>query len=143
MDITSGFWIVPVHPDDIHKSAFATMEDHFEWLVMPFGFRNSPAIFQRVIYTILRRNGLDKFTHKYMDDILIHSKTFDEHTKHIQAVLSAIETENIKLKASKCYFAQSEVKFLGHFISHNQIKPANPNIEADCLSRNPIGSQIE
>ena len=104
------------------------MDDHFEWLVMPFGFRNAPAIFQRVVYTILRKYKLEKFAHNYIDDILIHSKSYEEHINHIQLVLKALEQENIKLKLSKCYFAKPEVKYLGHIISHNQIKPTNSNI---------------
>jgi putative transposase len=141
LDITSGFWIVPVHPDDIHKTAFATMDDHFEFLVMPFGFRNAPAIFQRVIYTILRKNNLDRFSHNYIDDILIYSKSLDEHLNHIQLVLNALERQKIKLKLSKCHFAKEEITYLGHSLSYNKIKPKNSNIQA--ITDFPIPEKVK
>lgn len=127
LDISSGFWHLKVAPKDTNKFAFVTMNDHYEWLVMPFGFRNSPAIFQRVIYAILKKHNLTEFAHNYIDDILIHSKSFDEHLTHLEKVLKAMQIENIKLKLSKCKFAEKEVKYLGHKISLNKVIPLNDN----------------
>ena len=127
LDITSGFWHVRMHPKHIYKTAFVTKNDHLEWLVMPFGFRNSPRIFQRIIQNILRKHNLYSFSRNYLDDILIFSKTFKEHTDHIRHVLSALIRENVKLKLSKCKFAQNSVKYLGHLISKNKYKPLNDN----------------
>ena len=81
----------------------------------------SPAIFQRVIYAILKKHNLTEFAHNYIDDILIHSKSFDEHLVHLEKVPKAMQTENIKLKLSKCKFAEKEVKYLGHKISLNKL----------------------
>jgi transposase InsO family protein len=130
LDITSGFWHIKVEPKDIHKTAFVTMNDHYEWLVMPFGFRNSPAVFQRVIRNILKKHNLTLFSDNYLDDILIYSKSFKEHLKHIELVLKALIEENVKLKLSKCSFGEKQVKYLGHCISKNQIKPLSDNIKA-------------
>ena len=102
LDITSGFWHVPMAQRDIQKTAFVTMHDHFEWLVMPFGFKNSPSIFQRVIQTVLKKHDLFSYARNYLDDILIFSKTFSEHIIHIENVFKAFKDENIKLKLSKC-----------------------------------------
>ena len=130
LDISSGFWHIKVHEKDIHKFAFVTQSEHYEWLVMPFGFRNSPAIFQRIIFTILKKHNLTEFTLNYIDDILIHSKSFDEHILHIEKVMQAFRIENVKLKLSKCYFSKKEVNYLGHKLSKNKHTPLNDNVIA-------------
>jgi len=130
IDISSGFWHVRVNPGDIHKTGFVTQNDHFEWLVMPFGFRNSPAIFQRIIYRILEKHNLKSFAHNYIDDILIHSRNLSEHLIHLRAAFIALREENVKLKLSKCKFAENQVTYLGHLIRPNEISPLNDNISA-------------
>ena len=127
LDLSSGFWHVRVHPKDIYKTAFVTQYDHFEWLVMPFGFRNSPAIFQRIIYNILQKHNLTKFTKNYLDDILIYSKTKQEHLKHLELVFEAFKQENIKLKLSKCQFLRASVEYLGFRLEENKISPLHDN----------------
>jgi len=69
LDISSGFWYVQMKSENVHKTAFSTQSGHHEFLVCPFGFRNSPAIFQRAIFRILGRNKLTQFAHNYLDDI--------------------------------------------------------------------------
>ena len=130
LDITSGFWNVKIHPKDIHKTAFVTINEHYEWLVMPFGFKNSPQIFQRIIQTILKKHELFAYSRNYLDDILIYSRTFSEHLNHINKVLIALKSENIKLKMSKCKFARKSVEYLGHFITKNKFTPINDNLIA-------------
>lgn len=78
------------------------MNGHYEWLVMPFGYKNAPSIFQRIIFTILQKHKLTEFCSNYLDDILIYSLNFSEHMKHIELVLDALYEENILLKLSKC-----------------------------------------
>jgi hypothetical protein len=97
---------------------------------MPFGYRSSPQIFQRIIHTILKKHNLTSFSNNYLDDILIYSKNFDEHISHIEMVLKALIHENIKLKLSKCSFAQKRVKYLGHILSENKIIPLNDNLKS-------------
>ena len=80
---------------DIHKTTFITPFGQYEWLKMGFGYKNFPSIFQRAIFNILRKNNLDKFTLNYMDDIIIHSHTIEEHIKHVALVLEEIEKETI------------------------------------------------
>ena len=128
IDITSSFWHVKMSPGDIHKTAFVTTNDHFEWLRMPYGYRNSPAIFQRVIQNILKKYDLYKFSRNYLDDIIIFSQTRELHLSHLNAVLFALRKENIKLKLSKCKIAEKQVKYLGHIISKNKFKPLNDNL---------------
>lgn len=130
LDIRSSFWHIRMHPEDIPKTAFVTRDNHLEWLVMPFGYTNSPQIFQRAIRKFIRKYKLSTYTENYMDDILVFSKSFDEHIMHIENIFNALRNENIKLKYEKCEFFKSEVDFLGHRIGSNRIKPLSDNIEA-------------
>jgi len=123
LDMSSGFCHIRIHPKDVYKTAFVTQGDHYEWLVMPFGLRNAPAIFQRTIHNILQKHNLTPFCKNYLDDILIHSKGINEHLEHLKRVFEVLQLENIKLKLSKCQFAQPEVQYLGHIITKNKIQP--------------------
>ena len=130
LDITSGFLNVKMHPDHIHKTAFVTKNGHYEWLRLPFGFRNSPMVFQRVIQNILMKHNVYNFSKNYLDDILIYSITLDEHIEHVERVIKALMKENVKLKLSKCSFAQKSVVYLGHIITKNKYIPKNDNLIA-------------
>jgi len=89
----------------------------------------SPSVFQRVMNQIFQKY-LNKFVLIYLDDILIFSKTPEEHLQHIKMVLDTIRKERLSLKTKKCHFFQYEVKFLGHIISKNGIKPDPENVQA-------------
>ena len=95
---------------------------------MPFGLRNAPSAFQRLMERVLRglnpEEGPD-FVDAYIDDVLIFSQTLDEHLHHLSLVLNAVKNAGLKLKLPKCKFFQKEVKFLGHFITAEGLKP-NP-----------------
>lgn len=91
--------------------------------------KNSPAIFQRILSGIIRRNNLQRFCTNYIDDILnIYSKSFDEHIQHLEALVEAIKREVFKLKFMKCSFASHSVQYLGHVIGCNLVKPLNDNL---------------
>ena len=122
LDIRWGYWHVMMHPDDIEKTAFVTADGHFEWLRMPFGLKNAPATFQRIIQVIL---GDLRFTicFNYLDDIVIFSSDLKTHLRDVRRVLCRLFAHHIKLKRSKCEFAKTEVEFLGYLISNNQVRP--------------------
>lgn len=130
LDINSAFWSVAIMKKDRPKTAFVTTNGHFEWKVMPFGFKNSPAIFQRVLSSALKKHKVTNFATNYMDDILIYSKNLDEHLKHVEKVMIAMKEEGFKLKKSKCKFAQDKVEYLGHLLSENSVQPLNDNLKA-------------
>lgn len=117
LDINSAFWSIPIKKEDRQKLAFVTKDDHYQWTVLPFGYRNSPLIFQRALATTLRRNNLSHSCINYMDDIIVFSKSFEEHMKTLESLISAMKNEGFKLKLSKCKFAQKSVNYLGHVIS--------------------------
>ncbi|GJY20021.1 putative reverse transcriptase domain-containing protein, partial [Tanacetum coccineum] len=118
-----------VHEDDIPKTAFRTRYRHFEFTVMPFGLTNTPAVFMDLMNRVCRPY-LDKFVIVFIDDILIYSKTREEHVEHLRLVLEPLKKEKLYAKFSKCEFWLREVQFLGHVINSIGIHVDPSKIEA-------------
>ncbi|GKA29916.1 putative reverse transcriptase domain-containing protein, partial [Tanacetum coccineum] len=112
----SGYHQLRVHENDILKTAFKTRYGHFEFTVMPFGLTNAPAIFMDLMNRVCRPY-LDKFVIVFTDDILIYSKTQEEHVEQLRLVLELLKKEKLYAKFSKCEFWLREVQFLGHVIN--------------------------
>ncbi|GJV02953.1 putative reverse transcriptase domain-containing protein [Tanacetum coccineum] len=129
IDLRSGYHQLRVHEDDIPKIAFRTHYVHFEFTVMPFGLTNAPAIFMDLMNKVCRPY-LDKFVIVFIDDILIYSKTQEEHVKHLRLVLELLKKEKLYAKFFKCEFWLREVQFLGHVINGNGIHVNPSKIEA-------------
>ncbi len=129
LDLASGYWQVEMDPEDREKTAFISEQGLFEFNVMPFGLCNAPATFQRLMDAVLA--GL-KWTCclVYLDDIIIFSKTFDEHLEHLAQVLGRIQEAGLMLKTSKCYFARDRIPYLGHIVSAEGIEPDPSKIKA-------------
>ena len=128
LDLNSAFWSIPLRVSDRHKTAFVTQDGHFQWTCLPFGLKTSPAIFQRIMSNIIRKHKLGDFTVSYIDDILIFSKSFTEHVTHLKRLFQAIKSEGLRLKFSKCRFAAESVKYLGHVIQNNSVRPLKDNL---------------
>lgn len=121
LDLMSGFWQMELDEGSRQKAAFITQSGVYEWKRMPFGLQNSPISFQTLMSNVLR--GLNwKSVLVYVDDILIFSKSFDEHLKHLGQVFDRLKEANLKLQPAKCHFAVKKLKFLGHIISKNGIQ---------------------
>jgi hypothetical protein len=105
-----------MHEDSIEKTAFKTRYGHYEFVVMPFGLTNAPATFQSVMNTILAP-FLDRFVLVYLDDILIYSKSMDEHVEHLKSVLAALREHKFYCKRSKRQFGSKQVEYLGHLLT--------------------------
>lgn len=126
--MNSAFWFTPLRVEDRYKTAFVTQEGHFQWICLPFGLKTAPAIFQRILSNIIRKHKFSDFTVNYIDDILIFSKSFTEHVEHLTKLFEAIKKEGFSLKFSKCTFTADEMKYLGHIIKHNTVRPINDNL---------------
>ena len=133
LDINSAFWSIPLRTEDRRKTGFVTQDGHYQWTCLLFGLKTSPAIFQRILSSILRKHRLIGFTVNYIDDILIYSSSFEEHVEHIKKVLEAIIKEGFRLKFKKCTFASNSVKYLGHIIQNNSVRPIKDNLASITL----------
>lgn len=130
LDINSAFWSIPLKIQDRPKTAFVTQDGHFQWTCLPFGLKTAPAIFQRILGNIISKHRLSDFAVNFIDDILVFSKTFDDHIAHLSRLLEAILREGFRLKFSKCIFASSYAKYLGHIIENNSLRPLKDYLTA-------------
>jgi hypothetical protein len=121
IDLRSGYHQIRMAENSIEKTAFRTRYGSFEYLVMPFGLCNAPATFQSVMNTVLQP-VLDQCAIVYIDDILVYSRSLEEHVRDLRKVLEILRKEKLYTKLSKCNFALREVPFLGHVISDQGIK---------------------
>jgi len=124
LDLKSGYWQVKMDENDKEKTAFACHRGLFQFLVMPFGLCNAPSVFMLLMNIVLQ--GLEDFACAYLDDVIIFSRTAEEHRKHIELVFQRLREHNLKLKLKKCKFYQSETEYLGFLIGADGVKP-NPN----------------
>ncbi|GJU59928.1 putative reverse transcriptase domain-containing protein [Tanacetum coccineum] len=129
IDLRSGYYQLRVHEDDISKIAFRTRYEHFEFTVMPFGLTNAPAVFMDLMNRVCKPY-LDKFFIVFIDEILIYSKTKEDHEVHLKLVLELLKKERLFAKFSKCEFWLQEVHFLRHMVNHNGIHVDPSKIEA-------------
>ncbi|MCI33231.1 reverse transcriptase, partial [Trifolium medium] len=103
IDLRSGYHQIRVKSEDVPKTAFRTRYGHYEYVVMPFGVTNAPAIFMDYMNRIFRP-FLDKFVVVFIDDILIYSSSFDEHEEHLRIVLQILRDKKLYAKPEKCEF---------------------------------------
>src|SRR3954470_6540892 len=115
IDLYSGYHQIRIKESDISKTAFRTCYGHYEFLVMPFGLTNAPATFMTLMNDIFR-DYLDKFVIVYLDDILIYSRTEEEHLRHLQTVLHTLRKHKLYVKAKKCELFKTKVEYTGHYI---------------------------
>ena len=128
-DLRSGYHQILVKADDVQKTAFRSGYGHYEYVVMPFGVTNAPAVFIDYMNRIFRP-FLDKFVVVFNDDILIYSKTQEEHAEHLRLVLGVLREKQLYAKLSKCEFWMGEVQFFGHVISARGIAVDLAKVEA-------------
>lgn len=121
LDLMSGYWQVPIQEEDRPKTGFVSKFGSYQWRVMPFGLCNAPATFQRLMDATLR-----KYTWQsclvYIDDIIVFSRSFDDHLVDLNNIFNALRGANLKLNPEKCKFAEAEVLYLGHVVSKEGIK---------------------
>jgi hypothetical protein len=131
IDLKTGFYQILIREEDRHKTAFITSQGLFEYNVLPMGLCNSPGIFMQLMNDIFREAGyLNKFVVAYLDDIVIYSKTKEEHEQHLRQVFKVLRRHKLFVKGSKCELFKEEVQFLGHYVGRKGVRVMDDKIDA-------------
>ncbi|CAM5074398.1 unnamed protein product [Natator depressus] len=128
LDLTKGYWQVPLDESAKETSAFTTHLRLYEFNVLPFGLRNAPATFQRLIDGLLA--GLGEYAVAYLDDVAIFSDSWGKHLEHLQKVLERIREARLTVKAKKCQIGLNRVTYLGHQVGQGTISPLQAKVDA-------------
>ena len=120
LDLASGFNQVAVEEEDKPKTAFTTLFGLFEYNRMPFGLCGAPATFQRLMQSCLH-DQIYQLLLVYLDDVIVFSKTFDEHLERLEKVLTRLAQQGLKIKREKCSFLRKEVSYLGYVVSSDGV----------------------
>ncbi|KAK9057437.1 hypothetical protein SSX86_022272 [Deinandra increscens subsp. villosa] len=136
IDLRSGYHQLKVKEEDVPKTAFRTRYGHYEFLVMSFGLTNAPAAFMDLMNRVCRPM-LDRSVIVFIDDILVYSRSKEEHAQHLREVLETLRREKLYAKFSKCAFWLREVQFLGHVVNAQGVLVDPAKVEAVAGWRTP------
>jgi len=135
MDLTRGYYQVPLDPQHRHKTAFVSPFGKWQFTRMPFGVKNAPAWFQRHMDQILKEH---ENADAYIDDICVYSNTWKDHLTHLREVLQCLREVGLTVRLAKCSFARSRVQYLGHLIGGGTIAPVDAKIQAISTMEQPV-----
>ncbi len=121
LDLTTGYWQVPMTPADKEKTAFVSPAGKFQFNVMPFGLKGAPATFQRLMNDLF--SEVTDHVAAYIDDVVIFSQTSEDHVNHVVDTVEKIKAAGLTVRARKCQLAMRECLFLGHVVGRGQVKP--------------------
>ena len=127
LDLLKGYWQVPLTTRAKEISAFATPDGLYQYKVMPFGMKNAPATFQRLINTVI--SGLEGCC-AYIDDVVVYSDTCKEHLKHLQSLLLRLVEAKLTVNLGKSEFGCAHIVFLGYMVGQGQVRPVDAKVEA-------------
>ncbi len=129
LDLTQGYYQIPVRPEDRPKTAFRTADGVFQWNVMPFGLTNAPATFQRFVNEIFQPY-IRKFVLVYLDDVLVFSATLEDHHQHLQLVADKLRQHNLVAKPEKSRLYRRKLLYLGFELDGtNEVTTVSPSTE--------------
>ena len=127
VDLCKGYWQIPIRDEDKDLTSFVTPDGLFRFKVMPFGLSNAAATFNRMMRVLLRDL---KDTDSFIDDILIHSVTWEEHLLSLRCLLERLRSANLNAKPSKCFVGFRSLDFLGHSVGNGVMRPNDDKLEA-------------
>ena len=128
IDLTKGYWQVPVASSDRGKTAFCTPFGLFQFNVMPFGLQGAPGTFQRMMDGLIR--GLSSFSAAYLDDLVVFSSTWEEHVGHVRAIFERLREAGLTAKLRKCQFGMTNCVYLGHVVGGGFLRPEQSKVDA-------------
>ena len=129
LDLMKGYHQVQMEENSKLKTAFTCHLGLYQYRRMPFGLTNAPATFQRLMAKLFGGRDWD-FVFVYLDDILVASKTIEEHLEHLQKVVKRLREAKLRLKPEKCVFATNQVEYLGHTLTADGVRPNEKNVQA-------------
>ncbi|CAI7792036.1 unnamed protein product, partial [Closterium sp. NIES-54] len=134
LDVKSAYHTIRVAEEDIPKTAFVTSSGQYEYVRMPFGLRNAPATFQRLMTTVFRThpNAIP-----YLDDIIVFSNSWEEHLEHLRDVFERVKSNHLLLKPNKCELGFYSTIYLGHIVTRDGVKPDAGKVEAISMMAAP------
>ena len=121
LDLIKGYYQVPVAEGSREKTAFVTTYGKYQFRTVPFGLVTAPSTFQRLMDHVLE--GIHQFTTAYLDDVLIHSATWEEHLHHLTTVFQRLRWAGLHIKREKCSFAANKYVYLGHVVRRGVWNP--------------------
>ncbi len=136
LDFKAGYFQVPLDRRDRPKTAFSTRDSRYQFTVLPQGVTNGPPTFQRIVNRILGDSRW-KYSLAYLDDVVIYSRSFNEHLTHLDTILTRLDEANFKLNIDKCKIARQSIRFLGHQIEHGNLKPDPDKVQALLTTNEP------
>jgi hypothetical protein len=129
LDLQSGFWQIRMGPEDMKKMALVTKTGLYDWTIMPFGLKNATSTFTTTMSLVFKELG-GEFLKVFVDDLNVHSEVWEDHLRHLEAVLVKLREVNLNLNPGKCCFAARSIAFLGHVVSHEGTQPDPDKIDA-------------
>ena len=140
IDLKSGYHQIRIRKEDIPKTSFNTRYGSYEWVVLPFGLMNAPPVFQKTMNAVLG-DCVDKFAMVYLDDILIYSKTKEDHHQHLRCVLERLREAKLIANLKKCDLFKTELEFVGFQVSAHGILPSKKKVQA--IQDWPVPSNVQ
>ena len=128
LDLARGYWQVPVQEASRPLTAFATPYGLFQFRVMPFGLQGAPATFQRMMDQLLTE--CTDYAAAYLDDVVIHSISWEDHVQHINEVLQRLRRAGLTIRPKKCQFGMSNCSYLGHIVGNGEVRPEEVKLQA-------------
>ena len=134
LDLLKGYWQVPLSPKAKKVYSFVTNAGLYSFDVLPFGCKNAPASFQRLMNKVV--HGIPGVA-CYLDDIIVYSDTLPDHLSQLTSLLQALKEANLVVNLAKSEFLKSSVEYLGHVVGHGKVKPKNANVQSILDMKSP------
>ena len=128
LDLTQGYWQVPMAQTSCHKTAFVTPFGQFQFTVMPFGLSGAPSTFQQMMDSLIKDKH--NFAAAYLDDLIIFSNTWENHMHHLRTILQQLCKAKLTVKPQKCQLGMAECVYLGHIVGRGVVRPELSKVEA-------------
>ena len=128
LDLTKGYWQVPMRHEDKAKTAFTTSDGQFQWRVMPFGLKTAGAVFSRTMREVLSPLQTHEAIN-FIDDLLVHTVGWDRHLQVLRCIFTRLREVQLAARPTKCHFGDSRIVFLGHGIAHGEIRPEEDKVD--------------